>query len=251
MKNILQRISNFPDEYLKEIEEVYTKCKSVQNIKRWRNSLNTLSISVAEGKGKYRQVENLVFELKAINLIKTINPECQIIYEPKGKQKNGKKCDLLVVSNKIYLIELKSFHPESKSTSIPYDYITENNELIMDDNSYHDYQAVRGHLIDATFDTEDKIENYDCNYTSVMGVLLGFYLHLEDLRDFITIYRRGHYRFDDPLGKMTVHNLRKKFKGNINEFWGFPFDQISFELEKGKNVVSVSLLQGKDERITL
>lgn len=251
MKNILQRISNLPDEYLKEIEQIYTKCQSVQNIKQWFNSLNSLSISVEDGKGKYRQVENLIFELKVINFIKTINSECQITYEPKGKKENGKTCDLLVASNKIYLIELKSFHPEHRSTPIPYDYITENNELIMDGHSYHDYQAVRGHLIDATFDTEDKLENYDGNYTSVMGVLLGFYLHLEDLRDFITIYRRGQYRFDDPLGKMTVHNLRKKFKGNINEFWGFPFFQIGFELEKGKNAVSVSLSQGKDEKITL
>ncbi|MGZ3493400.1 MAG: hypothetical protein ACXWM6_01710 [Thermodesulfobacteriota bacterium] len=251
MKTILGRISNFPDQYLKEIEEVYTKCQSVQNIKQWLNSLNTLSISVEEGKGRYRQVENLIFELKVINLIKTINPECQIFYEPKGRQENGKTCDLLVVSNKNYLIELKSFHPQHKSTPIPYDYITEHNELIMDGHSYHDYQAVRGHLIDAAFDTENKIVNYDGNYTSVMGVLLGFYLHLEDLRDFITIYRSGRYRFDDPLGKMTVHNLKKKFKGNINEFWGFPFYQIGFELEKGKKVVSVSLLQGNDMRIAL
>jgi len=251
MKNILQRISNLPDEYLKEIEEVYTKSQSVQNIKQWFNALNKLSISVEDRKGKYRQVENLIFELKVINFINTINPESQIIYEPKGKDKNGKTCDLLVASNETYLIELKSFHPESRSTPIPYDYITENNELIMDGYSYHDFQAVRGHLVDETFDTEEKMENYDDSYTNVMGVLLGFYLNLEDLRDFITIYRSGHYRSDDPLGRMTIHNLRKTFKGSIDEFWGFPFYQTSFGLEKGIDAVIVSLSQGKDEKITL
>ena len=87
MKSILQRISNFPGDYLKEIEEIYKKCQSVQNITKWFNNLNSLSIAVENGKGKYRQVEKLIFELKVINFIKNINPECQIIYEPKGKKK--------------------------------------------------------------------------------------------------------------------------------------------------------------------
>jgi hypothetical protein len=81
IKNSLQRLSHFPDGYLKDIEEVYTKCESVENINRWLNSLKTLSMSVEDGKGKYRQVENLIFELKVINFIKAINPKCHIIYE--------------------------------------------------------------------------------------------------------------------------------------------------------------------------
>jgi hypothetical protein len=196
-------------------------------------------------------VENLVFELKVMNFIRTTNPDCHIIYEPGGRQKDGKTCDLMVLSNKNYLIELKSFHPESKLAPIPYEHITENNELIMDGHSYHDHQAVRGHLLDETFETEEKIENYDGDHVTVMGVLLGFYLHLEDLRDFITIYRTARYRFDDPLGKMTLYNMGRNFKGSINEFWGFPFCQTSFELEKGRDAVRVSLLQGRDERIVL
>jgi len=77
------------------------------------------------------------------------------------------------------------------------------------------------------------------------------YLHLEDYRDFVTIYRRGHYRLDDPLGKMTLHNLNGNFEGCISEFWGFPFEQVGFELQDGKKAVSVSLWQDKDEEIIL
>ena len=155
------------------------------------------------------------------------------------------------MSKEIYLIELKSFHPEHKSTPIPYEHITENNELIMDGHSYHNRQAVQGHLIDETYDTEEKMANYDENHINVMGVLLGFYLHLESLRDFVTIYRTGTYRFDDAFGKMTAYNLRKNFIGNINEFWEFPFYQTGFDFERGKNAISVSLSKKNDREVKL
>ena len=79
----------------------------------------------------------------------------------------------------------------------------------MDGYSYHDYQSVRGHLIDVTYETEDKFSNYENIYFNIMGVSLDYYLHLEDLRDFVTIYRCGRHRGDDPLGKMTEYNLPK------------------------------------------
>jgi hypothetical protein len=186
-----------------------------------------------------------------MNFIKTSFPDCHIIYEPRGSQKNRKTVDLLVSSSRSYLIELKSFHPKPKWATIPYEHITENNELIMDGHTYHDHQAVRGHLIDETFDIEEKIESYEADYITVMGVLLGFYLHLEDLRDFVTIYRTGRYRRDDPLGKMTVYNMKRSFKGNIDEFWGFPFYQTSFDLETGSEAVKVSLRKGEDEPILI
>lgn len=249
MKNISRRISRFPQEYLTEIEQVYDKCHSIENIGQWFTALDSLSLSVEEERASYRQVENLVFELKVMNLIKNAHPNYHIIYEPKGRQKNGKTCDLLVISDKNYLIELKSFHPKTKWATIPDEHITERNKIIMDGHSYHDHQAVRGHLIDETFDTEEKIENYEGDYVTVMGVLLGFYLHLESFRDFVTIYRTGKYRFDDPLGKMTLYSMKKSFKGNINEFWGFPFYQTSFDIETDCDAVNISLVQGKDEAI--
>jgi hypothetical protein len=251
MNNISRRISRFPQEYLTEIEQAYAKCQTIENIKQWFTGLEALSLSVEEGRASYRQVENLVFELKVMHLIKTAHPDYHVIYEPAGSQKNGKTCDLMVLSDRSYLIELKSFHPKSKWAAIPYEHITENNQLIMDGHSYHDHQAVRGHLIDETVETEEKMENYKGDYVTVMGVLLGFYLHLEDLRDFVTIYRTGRYRFDDPLGKMTLYNMKRGFKGNINEFWGFPFYQTSFDISTGSQAVKVSLIQGKDEGILL
>ena len=119
----------------------------------------------------------------------------------------------------------------------------------MDGYCYHEYQSVRGHLIDATYETEVKFTNYDNTYSNILGVSLDYYLHIEHLRDFVTIYRRGRYRADDPLGKMTEYNLSRDFKNNINEFWGFPFEQLSFSFENDTSAVSVSLFKGKDVEI--
>jgi hypothetical protein len=238
-----------PRDYLEEAEAVYSQCGSVNSISKWLSKFNSLTKAVAKGKAQYRHVENHLFELKVINYLLNLLPSSKISYEPIGIKKKGKNCDLLVEAHQPYLIELKSFHPETKSSSIPYDYITEHNEVIMDEYCYHDYQSVRDHLIDATCDTEDKFSNYENIYFNIMGVSLDYYLHLEDLRDFVTIYRCGRHRADDPLGKMTEYNLPKDFRNNIKEFWGFPFEQVSFSFEDDKSAVSVSLVQGKDIEI--
>ena len=251
MSEYSKRMPNFPTDFIEEVETIYDQCSDVDNISSWFTTFDSLSKSIESGQGKYRQMENHIFELKVINFIRNENPDATIIYEPTGNNPEGKNCDLLVKGQQNYLIELKSFHPDTKVTPIPYEHITEGNELIMDGHSYHNRQAVQGHLIDETYDTEEKMKNYDDNYIKVMGVLLGFYLHLESVRDFVTIYRTGKYRSDDAFGKMTVFNLSKDFIGNINEFWGFPFQQVSFSLEREKTAVSVAILQRDDKKLEI
>jgi len=251
MSEISERMPNFPSDFIEEVETIYDKCSSIDNISSWYKTFDSLSKSIGSGQGKYRQTESHIFELKVINLIRDSNPDAIIIYEPVGNDPKGKNCDLLVRGLQEYLIELKSFHPDTKVAPIPYEHITEGNEIIMDGHSYHDYQAVRGHLIDVTYDTEEKLENYNDEHINVIGLLLGFYLHIEDLRDFVTIYRTRKYRFDDPLGKMTLHNLNEKFAGNIHEFWGFPFQQVGFSLEREKSAVSVAILEKNDKKIQI
>ncbi len=80
-----------------------------------------------------------------------------------------------------------------------------------------------------------------------MGVLEGFCLHREDFRDFMTIYNTGQSRDDDPLGKMTMYKLDRKFKGNIDESWGFPFEQTGFNFMPNKKPQKISLVRGRDE----
>lgn len=251
MSDFSKRMPNFPTDFIEEVEAIYDKCSSVDNISSWYTTFDSLSKSIESGQGKYRQIENHIFELKVINFIRNDSPEAYIIYEPSGYDPEGKNCDLLVKSRQNYLVELKSFHPDTKVAPIPYEHITEGNEIIMDGHCYHDYQAVRGHLIDVTSDTEEKFKNYNDEYINIMGLLLGYYLHLEDLRDFVTIYRTRKYRFDDPLGKMTLHNLNENFVGNIHEFWGFPFQQLSFSLERDKIAVSVAVLQRDDKKLEI
>ena len=240
-----------PMDFVEEIDLVFNKLQSVHNISRWLKKFDSLSRAIESGNGKYRDIENHIFELKVINHIQKLNPDANITYEPPGRDRQGKNCDLLVEANQSYLVELKSFNPDTKATPIPYQHITEGNELIMDGYSYHNRQSVQGHLIDVTYDTEDKIENYQDGHITIFGVYIGFYLHIESLRDFITIYRTGKPRYDNGFGKMTVFNIRDEFKGTIEEFWGFPFEQVSFSLEHGKKALSVSLKQSMDKEVNI
>lgn len=240
-----------PMDFIDEVDFVFNKLQSVHNISRWLKKFDSLSHAIENGNGKYKDIENHIFELKVINHIRQLNPDANITYEPIGKDQQGKNCDLLVEANYSYLIELKSFKPDTKVTPIPYKHITEGNELIMDGCSYHNRQSVQGHLIDVTYDTEEKIENYEDGHIPILGVHIGFYLHIESLRDFITIYRTGKYRYDDGFGKMTVFNAKEKFKGIIQEFWGFPFEQVSFSLEHGEKALSVSLKPSMDKEVNI
>jgi len=45
---------------------------------------------------------------------------------------------------------------------------------------------------------------------------------------------------------MTEYNLSRDFKNNINEFWGFPFEQLSFSFEN--EAISESLNKQKPNR---
>jgi hypothetical protein len=227
-------------------------CASVKDIRQWIDRFDELTRAVEAGKGNYRQVEDHVFELKVINYINRGWPEFGIKYQPKGMNREGKNCDLAVVGNEFqYLIELKAFHPKSEEKLIPREYVQEGNILIMDGRIYHDYQAVRGHLIDVTFDTERKFANYEGNCVRVLGLSVGYYLSVEDLRDFVAIYKYGWPRLDDPLGAMTMHNLRYPFEGSIAEFWAFPFCQIGFSFEDGDAVVVVEAMKAGDRPIRM
>lgn len=78
---------------------------------------------------------------------------------------------------------------------------------------------------------------------------VGFHLEIEDLRDFVFIYRNGYPQVDDSLGPMTIHNMKNHFKGTINQFWAFPFPQDSFALENGKKVTVVAPLMHNDKKL--
>jgi len=174
----------------------------------------------------------------------------RMVYEPVGEYRGGKNCDFsAVIDGDHYLVEMKSFHPEWRDAQIPHKYIAENNKVIMNGPVYHQYQAVRGHLVDQAVATEEKILNYKRKYINVMAVPVGFHLDVEDLRDFVYIYRNGHPRRDDPLGPMTIHNLPKPFSGTINQFWALPFMQENFYFKPNEKPVDVDCLMGRDRRL--
>lgn len=252
MEEIFKRMGRFHSQFLKEIEAVYRDCINVTNISSWFNRLDQLTSAIERGDGAYRQVEDHIFELKIINYLFKSFSDCKISYEPKGVSQNGKDCDIEInYHNKRYLVEVKCFHPEWKKAKIPEKYIAENNEVIMDGESYHTYQATRGHLVDVIRHTEQKLDNYDGEFSSVLAVPDGFHLNIEDFRDFVFIYRKGYFRPDDPLGPMTMHNLRDSFKGTIDQFWSFPFPQESFALEPDKEATVVEPLIHHDKKVEL
>ncbi len=188
MKEIFKRVERFHSRFLEELEAVYQNCSCVVNVQAWYNRFDQLTAALESGDGSYRQVEDHIFELKAINYLLTSFPGCEITYEPKGVDESGKDCDFEVIYNdKRYLVEIKSFHPEWRSKKIPTEHIADNNVVSMNGECYHSYQATRGHLVDVTYHTEEKLENYEGQFISVLGVPDGFHLDIEDLRDFVFI----------------------------------------------------------------
>lgn len=252
MEEIFKRIERFPLQFLKELNIVYQDCKNVPNIFSWFNRFDQLTKGLQKGNVTYRQVEDHIFELKIINYLLKSFPGCQITYEPKGVHREGKDCDLEInYQDKRYLLEVKCFHPEWKKTAIPKQHIARNNEVIMDGEMYHMYQATRGHLLDVTRHMEQKLENYKGEFISALAVPDGFHLNIEDFRDFVFIYRIGKPRPDDPLGPMTMYNLGEPFKGTIDQFWTFPFPQDSFALTTKKEVRVVAPLKSLDKNLEI
>lgn len=165
--------------------------------------------------------------------------EAEITYEPAG-QLGDKTCDLLLqVGTESLLVELKTVQPIDQETRIPYEHITPGNRVIMDPVLYHHFQASRGHLLDMAFDVEEKLACYDAPRHGVMAVWLNFYLDMEGYRDFVALYG-GQPRVDDPLAVMSIHELcGRNFAGTIDQFWGFPFRQRDFGLDRGERVSSI------------
>lgn len=252
MEEIFKRVERFHSGFLEEIEAAYRRCQDVVNISSWFSRLDELSRALEKGSAAYRQVEDHVFELKVVNYLLETFPGCVIAYEPPGISNHGKNCDLEVTYGSTrYLIEVKCFHPKWKKTVIPAEHIAENNKVIMNGESYHTYQATRGHLLDVTRHAERKLCNYARPFISVLAVPDGFHLNKEDFRDFVHIYRQDHPRADDPLGPMTMHNLGEPFEGLIDQFWAFPFPQLSFSLEAGEVATVVAPLKQHDSQVQL
>lgn len=250
MQHMLRRVDRFSRDFLEEVRSSYEESADVANINSWLRRFDQLTLAVAEGGGTYRQVEDHIFELKVIRYLRLSRPGCRVCYEPLGLDPDGRNVDLeFFFRGDRFLIEAKCFHPTDQETEIPDEYISPNNTLIMDSRTYHAFQATRGHLMDATFKTESKLANYDQPYTSVLAVPDGFHLNIEDLRDFVAIYRYGRPRLDDPLGAMTMHNLPQPFAGTINQFWALPFPQESFNFRGDREPTIVAPLRYNDEQM--
>lgn len=222
-------------------------CKDVIQFNSWLKRFDQLTKGIADKSVTYRQVEDHVFELKVICFLLETKDGVKITYEPRGIDPKGKNCDLLAeTANYKYLIELKCTHPEMQDAKIPHQHITKNNNLYMSGAYYHLYQSARNHLMDFTRHTEQKIDNYDAGYKTVLAIAKGFHLNIEDLRDFVFIYRLNAHRPDDPLGDMTMYELNEPYKRTIDEFWALPFQQDGFGFNSGKKPTIVAPLKSGD-----
>ncbi len=243
----LNRLILFPQSFKDEIEAAINRCDCVAQFNAWTKRFDQLSSGIADESVTYSQVEDHVFELKVICFLLDTKKNAKITYEPRGIVPKGKNCDLLVeTDNYKYLIELKCTHPDMRGSKIPYEYITKNNKLSMGDEDYHQFQSARGHLMDVTHATEEKIDNYGEGYKTVLATIVGFHLNIEELRDFVFFYKQNAHRSDDPLGDMTMHNLKKPYKRTINEFWALPFCQDGFDFKPNRIPTIVAPLKSND-----
>lgn len=247
-------LNRFAIQLLNEIEEkIYPSCRHVKNINKWESRYKQLKSSISLD---CRQLEQHIFELKAINFINKLRGNFEITYEPAGKGITQKNCDLLISipKGRGILVELKSFFPQAQNKKIPHQYISKNTHIDMDCESYHLYQAPRGQLIDATFETEEKMSNYNTQYIRTLAVLTGFYLHPESLRKHVAIYCNGKPKDEDPLGNMALFKLNndnKKFNHCIDEFWSLPFEQYSFNFITEKDPLIISPRIKYDRKIRI
>lgn len=231
MREIFERLPMFDVEFLEQIEAELQVCQGVANIDRWTQKLDQLSAAVARGDSKYRQVQDHLFELQVIVRLMHGGRVDHIVYEPMPNDRDGPNCDLAVVlDGERYLIEFKCIHPDWKSRTVPRTRIAANNTVVMNGPVYHGYETGRDRLIERSEDSERKFANYPANSRQVLALLVGFHLDVEDLRDFVFIYRHGRARPDDPLGPMTIHELARRagFAGTIDEFWALSFQPDSF-----------------------
>jgi len=126
-----------------------------------------------------------------------------------GNVHNAPKLRHFAIGPTSCLMNSSGFHPEARQKAIPQSHISPNNELIMDPISYHQYQAVRGRLIDVAHEAETKFQNYDPGYVRILGVLLNFYLPGDDLEDFVALYRA------DPDLTILLHDDRIQPRGSV------------------------------------
>lgn len=226
------------------VDHCATMILSVKNGQAWVRRFREIVSAVDAGNAEHRQLDNHLFELQALCYLVGLDKGA-VTYEPKG-DRPGKNCDVLidVAGTKIY-VELKAFHPTDKSKPIPFEYITPQNVLDMDPILYHQFQATRARLLDLAFDVEAKLDAYTSPKRGVMAVLLGYYLDLEDFRDFVAVYR-GAPRSDDPLALISKHQLRdRSYRGTIDEFWGLPFVQLGCGFQPGQAAVKVAPLHDR------
>lgn len=85
--------------------------------------------------------------------------------------------------------------------------------------------AARGRMMEYTLELENKIAtaNLTAPKTAVILMLCGegFYWHEDELEDFVSFYRSGTHRADDPFAKMEAHEMSEKgitFQRSITRF---------------------------------
>lgn len=188
MPEVFRRMPAFDVEFLEQIESKISKCKAVVGIDKWTRRLEQLSAALEQGNGTYRQIEDHLFELKVIaRLVRTRHAK-NITYEPRPLDAGGPNCDLAFeTDDQTYLLELKCIHPEWVNQDVRHEHIAPNNLVVMDGPAYHIYEAGRDKLISHSTAAEGKFANYPPGQRTVLVLLTGFHVDLEDVRDFVFI----------------------------------------------------------------
>ena len=239
IKSDLDSFDILSDRNSTRLSDYYNDCSSVIGIERWHNRLKRINKNVSSGQ-LTAQIYSHCFELEVIHWLHLLSSVSTIFYEPPPINKHGKNCDLQIDSSHgNYLIEIKSFWPQSRPRTVDSNHIPENFSVDLDSESYHDDFTIRSQLIQQTLETERKFLNYESNYKTVLVAPTGYYLYWLDYSNFVYIYQTRRSSPYDHLGKLTVHHLNSEqihFKNNINEFWHCRYSN--------NEIKSISLVEG-------
>ena len=171
----------------------------------------------------------------ALALLENSNPSFRLLeYEP-VLSGTPKSIDFRALSGAYsYYVDVKTIRPKLNNKWIQYEkltkFISKNNSLFLvrewlGGEIWHSFFSSRGKMLSYSKELEEKVlsGNLSNGSNRIVMVFCGddYHWHEDSLEDFISFYRSGRHRKDDPFGEMEAHEVKSKkisFYRNITNF---------------------------------
>lgn len=219
-------------QYAKDVTDEYSTRfqKSGTTFADWKKSIErfqaTVDVVIDQGRSHFHAVDEAHNELCIADGILATGQFAQLDYEPaltgtdqtidfRGTAGNGFEA----------YIDVKTIKPKYKDRWDQFEqarresWLPDNVEVVLGKKwlggeIWHSMFASRSRMLEYTLELEAKIAAAGlANATTTTFLALcgnGFDWHEDELEDFVSFYRSGAYRTDDPWGKAEAHHMKAK-----------------------------------------